>query len=131
MLAHFDSHQYICSHVPILRGRRDSYSQSKCISLVQVISEHRCNSNITELHIVFLIVEAKKVFKDSVICQHLQAEGVYYAAYNYTWYLLKPNEAKSLLLIMICSERPLFITAGKIFPMTLSMFCNVRHPSFI
>ncbi|XP_025264294.1 odorant receptor 43a-like [Camponotus floridanus] len=57
-----------------------------------------------------------------------KGEGVYYAAYNYTWYSLKPNEARNLLLIMIRSEKPLLITAGRIFPMTLSMFCSVRHP---
>ncbi|KYN43792.1 Odorant receptor 43a, partial [Trachymyrmex septentrionalis] len=55
-----------------------------------------------------------------------KGEGIFYAAYNYTWYLRTPNEAKNLMLIMIRAERPLYITAGKIFPMTLSMFCSVR-----
>ncbi|XP_025267021.1 odorant receptor 43a [Camponotus floridanus] len=58
-----------------------------------------------------------------------KAEGVYYAAYNYTWYSLKPNEARNLLLIMIRSEKPLLITAGRIFPMTLSMFCSLIKTS--
>ncbi|KAL6268505.1 hypothetical protein P5V15_001637 [Pogonomyrmex californicus] len=57
-----------------------------------------------------------------------KAEGIFYAVYNYTWYLLTPNEARNLLLIMIRTEKPLYITAGKIFPMTLSMFCSVRYP---
>ncbi|XP_072757062.1 odorant receptor 10-like [Anoplolepis gracilipes] len=58
-----------------------------------------------------------------------KAEGVYHAVYNYTWYLLKPNEARNLLMIMIRSEKPVLITAGKIFPMTLSMFCNLIKTS--
>ncbi|KAF3054588.1 Odorant receptor 134 [Nylanderia fulva] len=58
-----------------------------------------------------------------------KAEGVYYAAYSYTWYLLKPNEAKNMLMIMIRSEKPLLITAGRIFPMTLSMFCSLIKTS--
>ncbi|XP_029672538.1 odorant receptor Or2-like [Formica exsecta] len=54
-----------------------------------------------------------------------QCEGVYHAAYDYEWYTLKPEQARSLILIMIRANKPLYITAGKIFPMTLSMFCNV------
>lgn len=56
----------------------------------------------------------------------MQCEGIYHAVYNYAWYLLKPNEAKNLMLIMIRADRSLYITAGKMFPMTLSMFCSVR-----
>lgn len=52
---------------------------------------------------------------------------MYYAAYNYEWYSLKPNDARNLLMIMIRAEKPLYITAGRIFPMTLSMFCSVRN----
>jgi len=60
-----------------------------------------------------------------------QAEGVYHAAYEYAWYSLKPNQAKNLMLIMIRAEKPMYITAGRIFPMTLSMFCSVRHSIII
>ncbi|XP_018374359.1 PREDICTED: odorant receptor Or2-like [Trachymyrmex cornetzi] len=55
-----------------------------------------------------------------------KGEGIFYAVYNYAWYLRTPNETKNLMLIMIRAERPLYITAGRIFPMTLSMFCSVR-----
>ncbi|KAG5334010.1 OR4 protein, partial [Acromyrmex charruanus] len=55
-----------------------------------------------------------------------KGEGIFYAVYNYMWYLRTPNEVKNLMLIMIRAERPLYITAGRIFPMTLSMFCSVR-----
>ncbi|XP_067209502.1 odorant receptor 10-like isoform X1 [Linepithema humile] len=58
-----------------------------------------------------------------------KAEGVYYAAYNYEWYLLEPKEAKNLLMIMIRAEKPLYITAGRIFPMTLSLFCSLIKTS--
>lgn len=50
---------------------------------------------------------------------------MYYAAYDYEWYMLQPEEARTLILIMIRVNRPLYITAGKLFPMTMSMFCNV------
>ncbi|KAL6442567.1 hypothetical protein ACFW04_002613 [Cataglyphis niger] len=58
-----------------------------------------------------------------------QCEGVYYAAYDYEWYMLEPEKAKILILIMIRASKPLHITAGKIFPMTLSMFCNLVKTS--
>ncbi|XP_029672541.1 odorant receptor 49b-like [Formica exsecta] len=58
-----------------------------------------------------------------------QCEEIYHAAYNYEWYTLKPEQAKSLILIMIRANKPLYITAGKMFPMTLSMFCNLVKTS--
>jgi len=40
--------------------------------------------------------------------------------------MLEPEEARTLIIIMIRANKPLHITAGKMFPMTLSTFCNVR-----
>ncbi|XP_025073427.1 odorant receptor 49b-like [Pogonomyrmex barbatus] len=53
-----------------------------------------------------------------------QCEGIYRAVYDYEWYTLEPEEARTLIIIMIRANKPLYITAGKMFPMTLSMFCN-------
>ncbi|XP_025989886.2 odorant receptor 43a-like isoform X2 [Solenopsis invicta] len=58
-----------------------------------------------------------------------QCEGIYRAAYNYEWYKLNPEEARSLIIIMIRANKTLHITAGKMFPMTLSMFCNLIKTS--
>ncbi|KAL0113212.1 hypothetical protein PUN28_012409 [Cardiocondyla obscurior] len=58
-----------------------------------------------------------------------KAEGIFYAVYNYAWYLRTPNEAKNLMLIMIRAEKPLYITAGRICPLTLSMFCSLIKTS--
>ncbi|CAL7946692.1 unnamed protein product [Xylocopa violacea] len=55
-----------------------------------------------------------------------QAEGVYNAAYKCEWTNLKSNKAKKLILIMARAKRPLYITAGKLFPMTMLTFCKVR-----
>ncbi|KAL0113211.1 hypothetical protein PUN28_012409 [Cardiocondyla obscurior] len=59
----------------------------------------------------------------------VNAEGIFYAVYNYAWYLRTPNEAKNLMLIMIRAEKPLYITAGRICPLTLSMFCSLIKTS--
>ncbi|XP_070170263.1 odorant receptor 30a-like isoform X7 [Polyergus mexicanus] len=58
-----------------------------------------------------------------------QCEGVYHAAYDHKWYTLEPKQAKSLIMIMIRTNKPLHISAGKIFPMTLSMFCDLIKTS--
>ncbi|XP_071567160.1 odorant receptor 43a-like [Temnothorax nylanderi] len=58
-----------------------------------------------------------------------KCEGIHHAVYDYAWYLLKPNDARNLMFIMIRADRPLYITAGKIFPMTLSMFCSLIKTS--
>ncbi|XP_032682171.1 odorant receptor 43a-like [Odontomachus brunneus] len=58
-----------------------------------------------------------------------KCEGVYYATYSFAWYTLKPNQAKNMLLMMLRTEKPLYITAGKIFPMTMSLFCSLIKTS--
>ncbi|XP_076178975.1 odorant receptor 10-like, partial [Ptiloglossa arizonensis] len=59
-----------------------------------------------------------------------QSEGVHEAAYECEWLNLKSNEAKSLILIMIRAKKPLYLTAGKLFPMTMLTFCNILKISF-
>ncbi|XP_011143385.2 odorant receptor 43a-like isoform X1 [Harpegnathos saltator] len=59
-----------------------------------------------------------------------KCDGVYYATYGLAWYTLKPNQARDMMLMMIRAEKPLYITAGRIFPMTMSLFCSVRHSQF-
>ncbi|KAL6442582.1 hypothetical protein ACFW04_002615 [Cataglyphis niger] len=58
-----------------------------------------------------------------------QCEKVYYAAYDYKWYTLEPEKARNMIPIMIRANKTLHMTAGKIFPMTLSMFCNLIKTS--
>ncbi|KAL6442537.1 hypothetical protein ACFW04_002609 [Cataglyphis niger] len=53
-----------------------------------------------------------------------QCEGVYKAACECKWYTLEPKKAKELLIIMIYANKPLYLTAGKLFPMTMATLCN-------
>jgi len=57
----------------------------------------------------------------------IKCEEIYHAAYEYEWYKLEPQKARILILLMIRTSKPLHITAGKMFPMTMSTFCNVRN----
>ncbi|XP_025161021.1 odorant receptor 43a-like [Harpegnathos saltator] len=58
-----------------------------------------------------------------------QSEKIHQATYEYSWYNKKPKVAKNLMLIMLCANKPLHITAGKTFPMTMSTFCNLLKTS--
>ncbi|XP_011687039.1 PREDICTED: odorant receptor 43a-like [Wasmannia auropunctata] len=58
-----------------------------------------------------------------------QSEKIHRAAYEYVWYTLEPKIARNLTLIMVRTKKPPNITAGKIFPMTMSMFCNLLKTS--
>ncbi|XP_011156955.3 odorant receptor 49b [Solenopsis invicta] len=58
-----------------------------------------------------------------------QCEGVYEAACKYKWYNLDPKKTKSLMMIMIRANKPSYLSAGKLFPMTMSTFCNMIKTS--
>lgn len=53
-------------------------------------------------------------------------EEVYNAVYTCKWYMLETKEAKNLILLLVRTNKPLYITAGKMIPMTMSTFCSVR-----
>lgn len=55
----------------------------------------------------------------------VQCEGVYQAACEYPWYDLEPKQAKNLILLMNRANKPLYVTVGKIFPLTMNAFCSV------
>ncbi|XP_025161017.1 odorant receptor Or2-like [Harpegnathos saltator] len=58
-----------------------------------------------------------------------QCEKIHRATYEYTWYILHPKAARNLILIMLRANKPLYITAGKTFPMTMATFCNLLKTS--
>ncbi|EFN70643.1 hypothetical protein EAG_03832, partial [Camponotus floridanus] len=50
---------------------------------------------------------------------------IHYAAYFNKWYTLNPKDARDIIFLMIRTNEPLYLTAGKVFPMTMATFCNV------
>ncbi|XP_018303735.1 uncharacterized protein [Mycetomoellerius zeteki] len=59
----------------------------------------------------------------------MQCEEVYYALCNLEWYKLEPKKARSLILLMIRASQPFRITAGKIFPLTMTTFGSLLKTS--
>ncbi|XP_025993159.2 odorant receptor 43a-like isoform X2 [Solenopsis invicta] len=58
-----------------------------------------------------------------------QSEKIHRTTYECIWYTLNLKTAKDLTLIMLCAKRQLNITAGKIFPMTMTTFCSILKTS--
>ncbi|XP_011704623.1 PREDICTED: odorant receptor 43a-like [Wasmannia auropunctata] len=58
-----------------------------------------------------------------------QCDSLFYAVYNQEWYTLESNEVKDLIPIIIKSRKPVYLTAGKIFPMTMATFCSLIKSS--
>ncbi|KAH0954330.1 OrU25, partial [Eciton burchellii] len=59
----------------------------------------------------------------------IQCDGIYQAVCQYKWYKLKPEHAKNFLNIMMETRRPLNLTAGKLFPITIATLCNLLKTS--
>ncbi|XP_070170232.1 odorant receptor 43a-like isoform X3 [Polyergus mexicanus] len=58
-----------------------------------------------------------------------QCNRIHYAAYSNKWYTLEPKDARDIIFLMIKTSEPLYLTAGKVFPMTMATFCNRGHLS--
>ncbi|XP_024885001.1 odorant receptor 43a-like [Temnothorax curvispinosus] len=58
-----------------------------------------------------------------------QCNKIYYAAYSNKWYSMNPKITHNLLLLMIRGSIPVYLTAGKIFPITMATFCSLVKTS--
>ncbi|XP_014467935.1 PREDICTED: odorant receptor 49b-like [Dinoponera quadriceps] len=58
-----------------------------------------------------------------------QSEKVHRTTYESKWYITEPQVAKDLTLIMLRANKPLHITAGKTFPLTMATFCSLLKTS--
>ncbi|XP_025074393.1 odorant receptor 43a-like, partial [Pogonomyrmex barbatus] len=68
-----------------------------------------------------------------VFCLHgfllLSCEGLYRTMCDLEWYKLEPKKARTLILLLIRTSQPFRITAGKIFPLTMTTFCSLLKTS--
>ncbi|KAL6442533.1 hypothetical protein ACFW04_002608 [Cataglyphis niger] len=100
--------------------------------IVSVITQH---GNVSTLRLTFIMTVFINTFAHTclycIVGEILvtQCEGVYEAVYECKWYTLEPKKARNLLIIMICAHKPLYLTAGKLFPMTMATLCNLLKTS--
>ncbi|XP_072752160.1 odorant receptor 10-like [Anoplolepis gracilipes] len=58
-----------------------------------------------------------------------QCDQIHYAAYCNEWYITDPRNARCLVLLMIRTNKPLYLSAGRVFPLTMATFCNLIKTS--
>ncbi|KYN09027.1 hypothetical protein ALC57_18994 [Trachymyrmex cornetzi] len=67
-------------------------------------------------------------FSVSIIL-NVHCNEIYYAAYSNEWYSVNPKIAQDLLFLLIRGAKPIYLTAGKMFPMTMMTFCINKNIS--
>ncbi|XP_011705623.1 PREDICTED: odorant receptor 85c-like [Wasmannia auropunctata] len=58
-----------------------------------------------------------------------QCNEIYYAAYSNKWYSADLKITRALLFLLVRGAKPIYLTAGKIFPMTMNTFCSLLKTS--
>ncbi|XP_029168670.1 odorant receptor 43a-like [Nylanderia fulva] len=131
---------HICSQLDILKNRlthlhkyvnsRDMMKSCvvKHIRLLRAINiiEDTYNITLLALFAYFAILFAFYGFR---IISFFKCNDIYYAAYDNEWYLADPKDARNLLPILIRGAKPVYLTAGKVFPMTMATFCGLIKTS--
>ncbi|XP_011332748.1 odorant receptor 43a-like isoform X2 [Ooceraea biroi] len=59
----------------------------------------------------------------------IKYEEVYNAVYEFEWYTLDTKKAKNFIFLLVRMNKPLYITAGKMLPMTMATFCSILKSS--
>ncbi|XP_011634402.2 odorant receptor 43a-like [Pogonomyrmex barbatus] len=108
---------FFCLHGFLIINVINGTGQLSYIQLIWYFSAHIC----LLLHMCLYCVIGEFLVT--------QSEGIHRATYEYVWYTLEPGAARNLMLIMLHAKKPLNITAGKTFPMTMATFCNLLKTS--
>ncbi|XP_024875351.1 uncharacterized protein LOC112456826 [Temnothorax curvispinosus] len=58
-----------------------------------------------------------------------QSNSVHRALCDLEWYKLESRKARNLILLMIRTNHPFRVTAGKVIPLTLATFCSLLKTS--
>ncbi|XP_067205436.1 odorant receptor 43a-like [Linepithema humile] len=144
---------HICGQLDILKNclrHLDTYINSqdmlksciaKHIRILRLISIRHIaislfddGNDLSITHLVFFLSNILNIFAHMCLYCALgeiliaQCNGIYSAAYNNEWFLVDPKIAKDLLLL-IRGTKPVYLTAGKIFPMTMATFCGLVKTS--
>nr|XP_031847168.1 odorant receptor Or2-like [Nomia melanderi] len=107
-----------------------------CMYSTEIISMIAEKDTFSSMRVLFMLLAISSSFIQMsfyfIAGQALenQSQGIYDATYECEWLNLKSNEMRSLLLVMTKSKKPLFVTAGKLFPMTMLTFGNITKICF-
>ncbi|KAM0732897.1 Odorant receptor 4 [Formica fusca] len=100
--------------------------------LVTVVTDGR---HLSLVRLLFLITVLANIFGHMCLYCAVgeflitQCESIYRAACEYRWYELEAKQARNLILLMMRANKPLYVTVGKIFPLTMNAFCSLLKTS--
>ncbi|XP_044019465.1 odorant receptor 43a-like [Aphidius gifuensis] len=104
-----------------------------CVAGVMLLlAQHEGDSETVSAMVVRLVLVFIQLYIYSYMGEKLsaQADKIQDAIYNCPWYAFSPLVAKDLKFIMIRSNYPFYITAGKFLPMNLMSFKAVVKSMF-
>ncbi|KAF3054340.1 Odorant receptor 095 [Nylanderia fulva] len=92
-------------------------------------------NDLSFFHLVYFISNVFNIFAHMCLYCALgeilmaQCNKIYSAAYDNEWYLADSKDARNLLPLLIKGTKPVYLTAGKVFPMTMATFCGLIKTS--
>ncbi|XP_053984374.1 odorant receptor 82a-like [Hylaeus volcanicus] len=103
-----------------------------CIGFLMMVSLHSDKNVATLTKILFFYIAI--TLEAFIFCfagEYLSTKStsINSAAYNSVWYLLKPNDTRVILLLMLRSQKQLTISAGKFIDLSLEGFANILKTS--
>ncbi|XP_015181240.1 PREDICTED: odorant receptor 13a-like [Polistes dominula] len=106
-----------------------------CVTCFLATSSIGGNNNMMSVQLAFFMVYLTyillQMYMYCYIGERLLSEGIGIidAIYECKWYTLPPNEAKSLMIIMLRAKIPLQITAGKFCQFSHNLFSSILKTS--
>ncbi|XP_018354626.1 PREDICTED: odorant receptor 43a-like [Trachymyrmex septentrionalis] len=103
--------------------------------IFRIISLFDEGNNISFPHLVYFASTVINIFAHMCLYCALgeilvaQCNKIYYAAYNNKWYTMNSKVTQNLLILMIRGSKPVYLTAGKVFPVTMATFCSLVKTS--
>ncbi|XP_018354222.1 PREDICTED: uncharacterized protein LOC108755605 [Trachymyrmex septentrionalis] len=126
---------HICGQLEILRYRithLDNFINFHDILKKNLIEK---GNNISITHLTYEVCILVNTFGHMCVYCAVgeilvtQCDQIHSAVYNNKWYTLEPKSAKCLIVLLIRSNKSNYLTAGKVFPMTMATFCNLLKTS--
>ncbi|KAL6266479.1 hypothetical protein P5V15_003328 [Pogonomyrmex californicus] len=100
--------------------------------LISLFSE---GNDMSFSHLVFFLSTVFNIFIHMCLYCVLgeilmdQCNAIYYAAYSTKWYTMDSEVVRDLLLLMTRGSKPIYLTAGKVSPVTMATFCGLVKTS--
>ncbi|XP_011647434.1 odorant receptor 67c-like [Pogonomyrmex barbatus] len=100
--------------------------------LISLFSE---GNDMSFSHLVFFLSTVFNIFIHMCLYCVLgeilmdQCNAIYYAAYSTKWYTMDSEVIRDLLLLMTRGSKPIYLTAGKMSPITMATFCGLVKTS--